>query len=114
MRDLDGGPYCNDFLINAIYAHASRFSDRNTAGASPASPAAQPLQTPADFFLARAKDYLRAELVRSDLSTRIDRTGSLTPIAQDKPASLPTAQGLLILGGRECAIGNHSQGFLCA
>ncbi|GAA5868639.1 hypothetical protein JCM3774_003608 [Rhodotorula dairenensis] len=92
MRDLDGGPFCNDFLINAIYAHASRFSDRNTAGNSPASPAASQSQTPADFFLARAKDYLRAEL--------------------DKPASIPTAQGLLILGGRECACGNHSLGFL--
>lgn len=63
MRDLDGGLFCNDFLINAIYAHASRFSDRNTAGNSPASPATSQLQTPADFFLARAKDYLRAELV---------------------------------------------------
>ncbi|GAA5988160.1 hypothetical protein JCM10908_002088 [Rhodotorula pacifica] len=92
MRDLDGGPFCNDFLINAIYAHASRFSDRNTAGNSPASPDSQQLQTPADFFLARAKDYLRTEL--------------------DKPASVPTAQGLLILGGRESACGNHSQGFL--
>ncbi|GAA5843236.1 hypothetical protein JCM11251_002256 [Rhodosporidiobolus azoricus] len=30
----------------------------------------------------------------------------------DKPSSIPTAQGLLILGGRECACGNHSQGFL--
>ncbi|GJN90866.1 hypothetical protein Rhopal_003880-T1 [Rhodotorula paludigena] len=31
---------------------------------------------------------------------------------QEKPSSIPTAQGLLILGGRECACGNHSQGFL--
>jgi hypothetical protein len=34
-----------NFLINAIYAHASRFSDRNTAGNSPASPATSQLQT---------------------------------------------------------------------
>lgn len=43
----------------------------------------------------------------------IDQGSRASRALQDKPSSIPTAQGLLILGGRECACGNHSQGFLC-
>ncbi|GAA6019812.1 hypothetical protein JCM10207_003706 [Rhodosporidiobolus poonsookiae] len=87
LRDLDGGPYCNDFLLNVIYAHASRFSDRSAVRTSSSD-----TTTAGGLFLARAKELLMANL--------------------DKPSSIPTAQGLLILGGRECAVGNHAQGFL--
>lgn len=34
LRDLDGGPYCNDFLINVIFAHAARFSNRSASALS--------------------------------------------------------------------------------
>ncbi|ORY90080.1 fungal-specific transcription factor domain-domain-containing protein [Leucosporidium creatinivorum] len=87
LRDLDGGPFCNDFLINVIFAHAARFSNRNDVRTSSSD-----MQTAGGVFLARAKELLGSE--------------------SDKPSSVPTAQGLLILGGRECACGNHSQGFL--
>ncbi|GAA5852285.1 hypothetical protein JCM8547_006725 [Rhodosporidiobolus lusitaniae] len=88
LRDLEtGGPFCSDFLLNVIFAHASRFSDRATVKSVTSD-----INTAGGVFLARAKKFLAAEL--------------------DKPASIPTAQGLLILGGRECACGNHSQGFL--
>ncbi|GAA6031812.1 hypothetical protein JCM8097_002003 [Rhodosporidiobolus ruineniae] len=87
MRDIEGGPFVNDFLLNVIFAHAARFSDRSAVKSSSSD-----INTAGGVFLARAKEFLQAEL--------------------DKPSSIPTAQGLLILGGRECACGNHSQGFL--
>ena len=89
------GPYCNPFLINMIYAQAlpvaypsaipPAFSDMN----------GEPLQTTTQKdFLDRAKLLLMAEM--------------------DKPSSVPTIQGLLILAGSECSRGNSSAGWLYA
>lgn len=80
-----GGPYFNKFLLNVIYAHASRHV-----------PEIDPIYSQVgqgEIFLQRAKGLL------------IDELGSETP-------SIPTIQGLLILGGRQCAIGKSSEGWL--
>ncbi|KAK4936287.1 hypothetical protein LTR10_022815 [Elasticomyces elasticus] len=79
------GPYFSDFLLSVIYAHAARHiqpSDPNYA---------RLLQ--GEQFLDRAKLLLLDELKK------------------DRPA-IPTIQGLLILGGRQCAVGRNSEGWL--
>lgn len=79
------GPYFSEFLLNVIYAHASRHiqpSDLRYLILQRGEP-----------FLERAKLLLLDELKR------------------DRPA-IPTIQGLLILGGRQCAIGKNSEGWL--
>ena len=80
-----GGPYFSQFLLNVIYAHASRHV-----------PEHDPIYAQVgqgERFLARAKGLL------------VDELGA------DRP-SIPTIQGLLILGGRQCAIGKSSEGWL--
>ena len=79
------GPYFSDFLLHVIYAHASRHiqpSDMRYATLLQGEP-----------FLERAKLLLLDELKK------------------DRPA-IPTIQGLLILGGRQCAVGKNSEGWL--
>lgn len=79
------GQYFSDFLLNTIYAHASRHvpeDDHLIEGFSRG-----------EVFLQKAKLLL------------IDELGS------DKPR-IPTIQGLLILGGRQCAVGKNSEGWL--
>lgn len=70
MRDLDGGPFVNDFLLNVIYAHASRFSDRSTVQSSSSD-----VGTAGGIFLARAKELLKVELVRLSLLCRCPSFG---------------------------------------
>ncbi|TIA89657.1 hypothetical protein E3P99_01961 [Wallemia hederae] len=81
LRDMKngGGPWYSPFLLNALYAHASRHLSTIEAGGD---------------YAFKARVYLAGEL--------------------DKPSSIPTIQGLLILGGRDCALGRISQGFILA
>lgn len=79
------GPYYSDFLLFVIYSHASRHIQ-------PSDPRYAVLQQE-EIFLERAKLLLLDELKK------------------DKPA-VPTIQGLLILGGRQCDIGRNSEGWL--
>ncbi|KAJ5820368.1 hypothetical protein N7474_005959 [Penicillium riverlandense] len=85
-RDMAlNGPYFSPFLLNAIFAHASRHTkdeDPRFAGAERG-----------EYFLRKAKQFLLVEM------------------DQEKP-KICTAQGLLILGGRQCAIGKSSEGWL--
>lgn len=80
-----GGPYFNSFLLNVIYSHACRHVPEN-----------DPIHAQVGLgekFLLRAKSLLMDEL------------------GAERPA-IPTIQGLLILGGRQCAIGKSSEGWL--
>lgn len=79
------GPYFSQFLLHVIYAHASRHIQ-------PTDPL-YPRLLQGEPFLDRARLMLVDELKR------------------DKPA-IPTIQGLLILGGRQCAVGRNSEGWL--
>lgn len=80
-----GGPYFSQFLLNVIFAHASRHLD-------PEDRIYQEVGR-GDIFLTRAKQLLQLEM------------------EQPRPR-IPTIQGLLMLGGRQCAIGNSSEGWL--
>ncbi|KAH6962615.1 fungal-specific transcription factor domain-containing protein [Ilyonectria sp. MPI-CAGE-AT-0026] len=86
FRDMAlGGPYFSPFLLNVIYAHACRHvkaDDARFVGFDRG-----------EYFLAKAKLLLLNELGR------------------EKPR-VPTIQGLLILGGRQCAVGKSSEGWL--
>lgn len=82
---LGGSTYFSPFLLNTIYAHASRHIPEE-------DPSVQNFER-GDSFLRKAKLLLVDELGRS------------------KP-QLPTIQGLLILGGRQCAVGQNSEGWL--
>lgn len=79
------GPYYSDFLLFVIYSHASRHIQSS-------DPRYAALQQ-GEIFLERAKLLL------------------LDESKKDRPA-VPTIQGLLILGGRQCAIGKNSEGWL--
>lgn len=85
-RDLAlGGPYFSPFLLNVIFAHACRhMKDDDPKFAS--------LER-GRHFMQKAKQLLLIEM------------------EQDKP-KICTIQGLLILGGRQCAIGKSSEGWL--
>ena len=86
FRDMAlGGPYFSPFLLNVIFAHASRH-------VKPEDSHFAKLER-GEYFLAKAKLLLIDEL------------------AVEKPR-VPTIQGLLILGGRQCAIGKSSEGWL--
>ena len=80
-----GGPYFSKFLLHCICALAARHihtDDPNFADL-----------IKGERFLASAKEFLVAAL------------------ADPKPR-IPTVQGLLILGGRQCAVGQSSEGWL--
>ncbi|KAM5354131.1 hypothetical protein ACJ41O_000781 [Fusarium nematophilum] len=80
-----GGQYCSDFLLMCIFALAARhLPEKNLAF---------PEVGKGEDFVLRAKHLLLDELAAS------------------KP-SIPTIQGLLILGGRQCAVGRSSEGWL--
>ncbi|OBT70731.1 hypothetical protein VF21_10138 [Pseudogymnoascus sp. 05NY08] len=86
FRDMAiGGPYYSEFLLMSIYALAARHVDEN-------DPRFLDIGR-GEKFLERARVLLLAEL------------------SQSKPR-IPTIQGLLVLGGRQCAIGNSSEGWL--
>ncbi|PYI30070.1 hypothetical protein BP00DRAFT_374036 [Aspergillus indologenus CBS 114.80] len=79
------GPYFSTFLLNVILAHACRhMPDGDTRFAA---------LDRGEFFLQRAMLLLIDEM------------------KQSKPR-IPTIQGLLILGGRQCAVGRSSEGWL--
>ncbi|KAF2755984.1 hypothetical protein EJ05DRAFT_84599 [Pseudovirgaria hyperparasitica] len=80
-----GGPYFSPFLLNVIYAHAGRHMDPNDARFNSIEYG--------ERFLAKAKALLQVEM------------------EQSKP-KIATIQGLLILGGRQCALGRNSEGWL--
>ncbi|KAL1887978.1 hypothetical protein Sste5346_009860 [Sporothrix stenoceras] len=79
------GPYFSAFLLNVIFAHACRHSNAGDARFD--------RYDKGEVFLRRAKMLLLAEM------------------DEDKPR-IPTIQGLLLLGGRQCAVGKNAQGWL--
>lgn len=86
FRDMAlGGPYFSPFLLNCIYAQACRHAgsdDPRFCGFDRGN-----------YFLAKARQLLLSEM------------------SQERPR-IPTIQGLLILGGRQCAMGKSSEGWL--
>lgn len=80
-----GGPYFSPFLLNVMYAHACRHVKADDPRFSSFGQG--------EYFLAKAKLLLIEELSR------------------EKPL-IPTIQGLLILGGRQCSVGKSSEGWL--
>lgn len=89
MRDLiTGGPYCSDFLLNAIFACVSKFSERLEVRDSPTEP-----ETAGRRFFLRCEEMLARD---SLLST----------------SSIPTLVGLLLLGSTFNARGLASKGWL--
>ncbi|KAH6874456.1 fungal-specific transcription factor domain-containing protein [Thelonectria olida] len=86
MMDLAlGGPYCSDFLLMCIFGLAARHLPEH-------HPDLEGIQQ-GDQFILKAKQLLLEEM------------------AAPRP-SIPTIQGLLILGGRQCAMGRSSEGWL--
>ncbi|KAL5325601.1 hypothetical protein ACEPPN_006729 [Leptodophora sp. 'Broadleaf-Isolate-01'] len=89
MRDLvTGGPNCSPFLLNAIFACVSKFSDRLEVRDNPTEP-----ETTGARFFARCEALLLSE---SLLTT----------------SSIPTMIGLLLLGSTFNAQGKASRGWL--
>lgn len=84
-----GGPYCSKFLLMCIFALAGRNVNPETHDMSFASTS----HDKGEGFLLRAKQLLVNEL------------------GETKPR-IPTIQGLLILGGRQCAVGKSSEGWI--
>ncbi len=83
LRDMAlGGPLFSEFLLMAMYATATRRID----GIDVEERKAQ-----CELFDRLAKEYLAKEL--------------------QGPTKIPTIQGLLLLSGRECAMGDISQGW---
>ena len=80
-----GGPHYSDFLLMAIFSLSARHlseHQRDFGGIGRG-----------ERFLVRARELLLDEMMAA------------------KPR-IPTIQGLLILGGRQCAMGNSSEGWL--
>ncbi|KAJ5526407.1 nitrogen assimilation transcription factor NirA [Penicillium frequentans] len=89
MRDLvQGGSYCSDFLVNAVFACSSKFSERLEVRSDPSRP-----ETAGKLFFDRC-DQLLAE---QSLLTH---------------SSIPTVAGLLMLGSTFNARGQISKGWL--
>ncbi|KAF9890867.1 hypothetical protein FE257_005443 [Aspergillus nanangensis] len=89
MRDLlRGGPYCSEFLLNAVFACSSKFSERLEVRDDPHRP-----ETAGRRFFQRC-DQLLAE---QSLLTR---------------SSIPTIAGLIMLGSTFNAWGQTSKGWL--
>lgn len=80
-----GGPYFSEFLLMSIYAIAARHANEN--------------------------DPLFADIERGERFMEKARALLLPELSQPKP-KIPTIQGLLILGGRQCSVGNSSEGWL--
>lgn len=86
FRDMAlGGPYFSPFLLNVIFAHACRHMPEDDVRFAPFKRG--------ETFLEQAMLLLIEE------------------VKESKPR-IPTIQGLLILGGRQCAVGKSSQGWL--
>lgn len=86
VRDMAlGGPYFSPFLLNVILSHACRHARPEDIRFN--------AYDSGEYFLRKAEQLLVEEL------------------RQERPR-IPTIQGLLILGGRQCAVGKSSQGWL--
>ncbi len=86
FRDMAlGGPYFSKFLLNAILAHACRHMPDNDPKFAP---------------FERGKTFLQEAMLLL-----------MNEIKQTRPR-VPTIQGFLILGGRQCAVGRSSEGWL--
>ncbi|KAI5920243.1 fungal-specific transcription factor domain-containing protein [Camillea tinctor] len=85
---VDGGPYCTDFLLNAVFACASKFSERISLRSDPSDPESAGQQ----FF--------------SHCDTLLHRDSLLTQ------SSIPTVIGLLMLGSTFNARGSTTKGWL--
>ncbi|KAI1490521.1 fungal-specific transcription factor domain-containing protein [Biscogniauxia mediterranea] len=89
MRELvDGGPYCSDFLLNAVFACASKYSERIDTRSDPTDPESAGQQ----FF-----SHCDMLLQRDSLLTR---------------SSIPTVIGLLMLGSTFNARGSTTKAWL--
>ena len=89
MRELvDGGPYCTDFLLNAIFACASKFSERIELRDDPADP-----ESVGQGFFRRCEEIISRESVLSQ-------------------SRIPTIIGLLMMGATYNARGSTSKGWL--
>lgn len=89
MRDLaQGGPYCSEFLLNAVFACSSKFSERIEVRDDPDRP-----ETAGKRFFDRCDELLAQQnLLQS--------------------SSIPTVTGLLMLGSTFNARGMTSKGWL--
>ncbi|KAK9783450.1 putative Nitrogen assimilation transcription factor nirA [Seiridium cardinale] len=85
MLRYGSGPYYSPFLLNVLLAHACRHARPDHARFAH--------YDSGEHFLGRAEKLLVEEL------------------QQDGP-QIPTIQGLLVLRGRQCAVGKNSQGWL--
>lgn len=89
MRELvDGGNYCTDFLLYAVFACASKFSERIELRTDPADP-----ETTGQDFFRRCEDIIARDAVLSQ-------------------SRIPTIVGLLMLGATYNARGCTSKGWL--
>lgn len=83
-----GGNHCSDFLLLCIFALAARHLPSESE-----NPTEKDSSSRGEKYVERAKQLLLDEMAASS-------------------PTIPTIQGLLILGGRQCAIGQSSQGWL--
>ena len=89
MRDLrHGGPYCSEFLLNAVLACSSKFSERLEVRTQADRP-----ETTGERFFKRCDDLLAQRLLLES-------------------SSIPTVTGLLMLGSTFIARGLISKGWL--
>lgn len=89
MRDLaNGGPYCSEFLLNAVFGCCSKFSERLEVRENPALP-----ETAGKMFFDRCDELLTQQSLLES-------------------SSIPTITGLLLLGATFNAKGRTSKGWL--
>lgn len=89
MRDLvSGGPYCSEFLLNAVFGCSSKFSERLEVRENPALP-----ETAGKMFFDRCDELLTQQSLLES-------------------SSIPTITGLLLLGATFNAKGRTSKGWL--
>lgn len=80
-----GGPYYSKFLLLCIMALAARHLSETTANHA---------------VLAKGEAFLK------------EARGLLAEHLADSRPQIPTIQGLLVLAGRQCAVGKPSEGWL--
>jgi hypothetical protein len=89
MRDLvQGGPYCSEFLLNAVFGCSSKFSER----------------------IEVREDPLRPETAGKQFFTRCDELLAQQSLLES--SSIPTIIGLIMLGATFNAQGRTSKGWL--
>ena len=87
LRDMAlGGPFFSPFLLMTIYASATRMIDGLQEGER------------------QAQGDLLTRLAREMLSKELDKSSN----------RITTIQGLMLMSGRECAVGHVSQGWIYA